>query len=58
MFIGCGHLWVTDGIWKVVFPHCMFRVVVCCRYIILILGNHAATIATSLILNTVRITSQ
>ena len=23
---GCGHLWVTDGIWKTVFPHCMFRV--------------------------------
>lgn len=23
---GCGRLWVTDGIWKVAFPHCMFRV--------------------------------
>lgn len=31
--LGCGHLWVTDGIWKVVFPHCMFRVVVCCMWI-------------------------
>ena len=28
-FAGCGHLWVTDGIWKTVFPHCMFRVEVC-----------------------------
>ncbi len=26
---GCGKLWVTDGIWKTVFPHCMFRVEVC-----------------------------
>ena len=24
--IGCGTLWVTDGIWKIVFPHCMHRV--------------------------------
>lgn len=23
--LGCGKLWVTDGIWKTVFPHCMFR---------------------------------
>ena len=23
--IGCGTLWVTDGIWKLVFPHCMHR---------------------------------
>ncbi|XP_064393011.1 uncharacterized protein LOC135340449 isoform X3 [Halichondria panicea] len=23
---GCGQLWVTDGIWKTVFPHCMFKV--------------------------------
>ena len=23
---GCGNLWVTNGIWKTVFPHCMFRV--------------------------------
>ncbi|XP_064384365.1 uncharacterized protein LOC135333325 isoform X3 [Halichondria panicea] len=22
---GCGTLWVTDGIWKLVFPHCMHR---------------------------------
>ena len=27
--IGCGTLWVTDGIWKIVFPHCMHRVKVC-----------------------------
>jgi hypothetical protein len=26
MYTGCGRLWVTDGIWKTVFPHCMFRV--------------------------------
>ena len=26
---GCGRLWVTDGIWKTMFPHCMFRVEVC-----------------------------
>ena len=24
--LGCDRLWVTDGIWKTVFPHCMFRV--------------------------------
>ena len=24
--VGCGQLSVTDGIWKTVFPHCMFRV--------------------------------
>ena len=23
---GCGRLFITDGIWKTVFPHCMFRV--------------------------------
>ena len=23
--IGCGTLWVTDGIWKLVFPHCVHR---------------------------------
>ena len=23
-FLGCGRLWVADGIWKLVFPHCMF----------------------------------
>ena len=23
---GCGRPWVTDGIWKLQFPHCMFRV--------------------------------
>lgn len=23
--IGCGKLWVTDGIWKLTFPHCMYR---------------------------------
>ena len=38
LHVGCGHLWVTDGIWKVVFPHCMFQVVVCCGYIIYILS--------------------
>ena len=21
---GCGKLWITDGIWKLTFPHCMF----------------------------------
>ena len=21
---GCGNLWITDGIWKLTFPHCMF----------------------------------
>ena len=26
---GCGQLWVTDGVWKTVFPHCMFKVEVC-----------------------------
>ncbi len=25
IYIGCGTLWVTDGIWKLVFPHCMHR---------------------------------
>ena len=25
-FLGCGTLWVTDGIWKLTFPHCMHRV--------------------------------
>ncbi len=29
LFIGCGHLWVTDGIWKTTFPHCMFKMEVC-----------------------------
>ena len=24
--VGCGTLWVTDGIWKLTFPHCMHRV--------------------------------
>ena len=23
---GCGKLWVTDGIWKLTFPHCMYQV--------------------------------
>lgn len=33
--VGCGYLWVTDGIWKTVFPHCMFRVTVshCMSYV-------------------------
>ena len=22
--LGCGKLWITDGIWKLTFPHCMF----------------------------------
>ena len=26
IYIGCGILWVTDGIWKLNFPHCMHRV--------------------------------
>ena len=26
LLVGCGSLWVTDGIWKTVFPHCMFKV--------------------------------
>ena len=26
LIAGCGSLWITDGIWKTVFPHCMFRV--------------------------------
>ena len=26
LFSGCGKLWVTDGIWKLTFPHCMFKV--------------------------------
>lgn len=26
LLTGCGRLWVTDGIWKIVFPICMFRV--------------------------------
>ena len=21
---GCGQLWITDGLWKLTFPHCMF----------------------------------
>ena len=28
--VGCGTLWVTDGIWKLTFPHCMHRVKVPC----------------------------
>ena len=30
--VGCGRLYVTDGIWKTVFPHCMFRVEVSSLY--------------------------
>ena len=30
LIAGCGSLWITDGIWKTVFPHCMFRVEVSC----------------------------
>ena len=26
IYTGCGRLWVTDGIWKLAFPHCTFRV--------------------------------
>ena len=26
LFSGCGRLWVTDGIWKTQFAHCMFAV--------------------------------
>lgn len=22
---GCGNLWVTDGIWKLSYPHCMYQ---------------------------------
>lgn len=22
---GCGRVWVTDGIWKLTFPHCMMQ---------------------------------
>lgn len=36
---GCGQLWVTDGIWKTVFPHCMFKVEVCLCWI-----THCTTI--------------
>ncbi|XP_046847699.1 uncharacterized protein LOC124441294 isoform X2 [Xenia sp. Carnegie-2017] len=25
VFDGCGRLWVADGIWKLMFPHCMMR---------------------------------
>ena len=28
--VGCGTLWVTDGIWKLTIPHCMHRVKVPC----------------------------
>ena len=23
--LGCGSLWITDGIWKLTFPHCMYK---------------------------------
>lgn len=23
--LGCGRLWVTDGIWSLTFPHCMYK---------------------------------
>lgn len=36
--LGCSQLWVTDGIWKLRFPHCMHRVKV--TYVdIVILSN-------------------
>ena len=35
LIAGCGSLWITDGIWKTVFPHCMFRVEVSYNIIII-----------------------
>lgn len=26
LIVGCGELWVTDGIWRLNFPHCMYQV--------------------------------
>ena len=26
IIVGCGELWVTDGIWRLNFPHCMYQV--------------------------------
>ena len=36
---GCGTLWVTDGIWKLTFPHCMHSVKVCYQVIKLKVDN-------------------
>ncbi len=33
---GCGTLWVTDGIWKVNFPHCMYRVEVAMLFMLFV----------------------
>ena len=32
LILGCVRLWITDGIWKTVFPHCMFHVEVTCIF--------------------------
>ena len=26
LYAGCGKLWVTDGVWKLAFPHCLYHV--------------------------------
>ena len=33
-------MWVTDGIWKTVFPHCMFRVEVSCSKVVFSYANN------------------
>ena len=45
LYTGCGKLWVTDGIWSLSYPHCMYKMKV---YIYSVMYNHNNMLANIL----------